>query len=97
MDYLVPNDLVNNATYLANDAIPTILKSLRKFLVEFCAKCFYISFFCSSDIDDPTGQIAKDLEAKYMVGADMGNFTSMTPGLTDVIKNINERLSFAVS
>jgi hypothetical protein len=36
------------------------------------------------DIDDPTGELAAQLTEKYLGTAEMGNFTSMTPGLTDV-------------
>ena len=45
-----------------------------------------IEFDSFADIDDPTGQIADDLTKKYLGSAEMGNFTSMTPGLTDVSK-----------
>lgn len=38
------------------------------------------------DIDDPTGELAAQLTEKYLGTAEMGNFTSMTPGLTDVRK-----------
>lgn len=36
------------------------------------------------DIDDPTGELAAQLTEKYLGTAEMGNFTSMIPGLTDV-------------
>ena len=45
--------------------------------------CF---FFIIPDIRDDTNVLAQSLTEKYMVGADMTNFTSMTPGLTDVSK-----------
>ena len=45
------------------------------------AKCFP---FCILGIDDPTGEIAAEMTDKYLGYADMGNLTSMTPGLTDV-------------
>jgi len=38
------------------------------------------------DIDDPTGELAAQLTEKYLGTAEMGNFTSMTPGLIDVRK-----------
>lgn len=40
--------------------------------------------FSSLDIDDETGELAAALTEKYLADAEMGNFTSMTPGLTDV-------------
>ena len=36
------------------------------------------------DIRDDTGVLADSLVDKYLVGLDRRNFTSMTPGLTDV-------------
>ncbi len=36
------------------------------------------------DIRDDTGVLADSLTDKYLYDADMGNFTSMTPGMTDV-------------
>jgi len=65
LDFLVPNNLVEDEEFLANDLVPTILKGLH--------------------IRDDTGALADALVDKYMVGADMGNFTSMTPGLTDML------------
>jgi hypothetical protein len=38
------------------------------------------------DIDDPNGELAAQLTEKYLGTAEMGNFTSMIPGLTDVNK-----------
>ena len=56
----MPNNLVEDEEFLANDLVPTILRGLH--------------------IRDDTGALADALVDKYMVGADMGNFTSMTPG-----------------
>lgn len=39
----------------------------------------------TTGIPDPTGELAAQLTEKYLGDAIMGNFTSMTPGLTDVI------------
>ena len=38
----------------------------------------------SKAIDDPTGEIAAAYTQKYLGYADMGDFTSMTAGMTDV-------------
>jgi len=62
--YLLPNGLIDNSTYLANDAVSDILKALY--------------------IPDPDNVLADQLTEKYFKGADMGNFTSMTPGFTDM-------------
>lgn len=35
-------------------------------------------------IPDPTGAVAANMTQTYLSGAEMGNFESMTPGLTDV-------------
>lgn len=64
IDFLVPNNLTENATFLANDLVPVILKSLH--------------------IRDDTGALADAMVDKYLADAEMGNFTSMTPGLTDM-------------
>lgn len=34
-NYLVPNDLVNNTEYMANKAVPDILKALSKRIEHF--------------------------------------------------------------
>ena len=82
--FLVPNNLTEDEEYLANDAIPMILEALRKF--EFNSIKVYHSLFIitSIDIPDPTGEVAIQMQQKYLADAVMGNFTSMTPGLTDV-------------
>lgn len=41
-------------------------------------------YLSSIDIEDETGELAANLTEKYLAGAELGNFTSMTPGLTDV-------------
>ena len=51
----------------------------------YCKISNYI-IWAKIDIDDPTGEIAAELTLKYLGDAEMGNFTSMTPGLTDVSK-----------
>lgn len=83
-DFLVPNNLVENATFLEQDLVPYVLKALSK-----SSLCSYImvqhtksSLF--SDIRDDTGTFADALTDKYFVDAEMGNFTSMTPGIIDV-------------
>ncbi len=53
-----------------------ILHSLKLILIKFNG--------ANVDIDDPTGELAAQLTEKYLGTAEMGNFTSMTPGLTDV-------------
>ena len=87
--FLVPNNLTEDEEYLANDAIPMILEALRKF--EFNSIKVYHSLFIitSIDIPDPTGEVAIQMQQKYLADAVMGNFTSMTPGLTDVKKTIS--------
>ena len=37
-----------------------------------------------ADISDETGELAAALTEKYLGNAELGNFASMTPGLTDV-------------
>nr|CAH0102948.1 unnamed protein product [Daphnia galeata] len=63
-DFLVPNNLTENESFLANELVPLILKSLF--------------------IEDESGELAVQLTEKYLGDAEMGNFTSMTPGLTDL-------------
>jgi len=46
-----------------------------------------IILFYFTDIDDPDNVLADQLTEKYLKGAEMGNFTSMTPGFTDVMQN----------
>ncbi|XP_046449413.1 juvenile hormone esterase-like [Daphnia pulex] len=62
--YLEPNNLTENETFLANDLVPLILKSLF--------------------IEDESGELAAQLTEKHLGDAELGNFTSMTPGLTDL-------------
>ncbi|KZS04109.1 Carboxylic ester hydrolase [Daphnia magna] len=64
-DYLEPNNMTSNATFLENDLVPNILKALH--------------------VRDDTGVLADALVDKYLADADMGDFTSMTPGLTDML------------
>ena len=47
----------------------------------------YVNFKLSisiADIEDENDELATALTEKYLGDADMGNFASMTPGLTDV-------------
>jgi hypothetical protein len=37
-------------------------------------------------IEDESGELAAQLTEKHLGDAELGNFTSMTPGLTDVRK-----------
>lgn len=52
----------------------------------------------SLDIRDDTGALADAMVDKYLADAEMGNFTSMTPGLTDVkafdLKSFTSKLEF---
>lgn len=44
-------------------------------------------FLSVTGIPDPTGQIAANMTQTYLGGAEMGNLTSMTPGMVDVRKH----------
>lgn len=43
-------------------------------------------YYIGSVIEDESGELAAQLTEKYLGDAELGNFTSMTPGLTDVRK-----------
>lgn len=79
----MPNNLTEDEDFLANELVPVILKSLRKLYTirELKRLCLKHTF---ADIRDDTGALADALTDKYLADAEMGNFTSMTPGLTDV-------------
>lgn len=64
-DYMEPNNMTTNGTFLEVDLVPNILKALH--------------------IRDDTGVLADALVDKYLADADMRDFTSMTPGLTDML------------
>ncbi|XP_046631314.1 cholinesterase 1-like [Daphnia pulicaria] len=51
---------------------------------EFLANDLVPFLLTALHIDDPTGELAAQLTDKYLGTAEMGNFTSMTPGLTDM-------------
>ncbi|XP_046631305.1 cholinesterase 1-like isoform X3 [Daphnia pulicaria] len=51
---------------------------------EFLANDLVPTLLTALHIDDPTGELAAQLTEKYLGTAEMGNFTSMTPGLTDM-------------
>ena len=92
---MVPNNLTEDEEFLANECVPVLLNALRKLSNETSKldlKCFLELFqliFMKTkiDIDDPTGELADQLTEKYLGTAEMGNFTSMIPGLTDVNTN----------
>ncbi|XP_032791458.2 cholinesterase 1 [Daphnia magna] len=51
---------------------------------EFLANELVPQLLVALHIDDPTGELAAQLTEKYLGTAVLGNFTSMTPGLTDM-------------
>ncbi len=83
-DYLKPNNLTEDAEYLSKKAIPDILKSLSMFKWEHEKKTKRAIGPFIPGIADESGELAASLQEKYLVGAEMGNFESMGPGLTDV-------------
>ena len=44
----------------------------------------FVYFLLNAGISDDTGALADYFTKKYLSKAEMGNFTSMTPGLIDV-------------
>jgi len=52
---------------------------------EFLTNDLVPTLLSALNIDDPTGELAAQLTEKYLGTAEMGNFTSMTPGLTDML------------
>jgi len=67
---------------MANGLVPDILKALRKlkYLLTAVIVNLLITFVINAGVDDPDNAIANSLTEKYLKGAEMGNFTSMTPG-----------------
>ncbi|KAI9552097.1 hypothetical protein GHT06_022434 [Daphnia sinensis] len=51
---------------------------------EYLANDLVPQLLTTLHIEDPTGELAAQLTEKYLSTAVMGNFTSMTPGLTDM-------------
>ena len=77
----MPNNLIDNATYLANDAVPDILKALCKthfiysIVILFLCCCHHLLqlfFHNVIDIPDPDNVLADQLTEKYFKGAEMG-------------------------
>ncbi|KAK4035777.1 hypothetical protein OUZ56_027860 [Daphnia magna] len=52
---------------------------------EFLANDLVPTLLNALHIDDPTGELATQLTEKYLGTAEMGNLTSMTPGLVDML------------
>ena len=67
---------------MANGVVPDILKALRKLkqLLTAVIVNLLITLIINAGVDDPDNAIANSLTEKYLKGAEMGNFTSMTPG-----------------
>ncbi|EFX83387.1 hypothetical protein DAPPUDRAFT_240264 [Daphnia pulex] len=60
--------------------VPNNLTEDEEFLANECVPVLLNALH----IDDPTGELAAQLTEKYLGTAEMGNFTSMIPGLTDM-------------
>ena len=75
--YMLPNNLTDNATYLANNAVPDILKAICKSnnLEEIYLSSIWslIHNITGTDISDPGNILADQLTEKYFRGAEMGN------------------------
>ena len=83
-NYLKPNNLTEDAEYLSNKVITDILKALSTFKWELQAETKRTIGPFIPGIADESGELAASLQEKYLIGAEMGNFESMGPGLTDV-------------
>ena len=80
----MPNNLLENSTYLANDLVPLILSALGMYNCKSLSENHRNRSLLEIGVADPDGEIALSMTEKYLGYAEMGNFQSMIPGLTDV-------------